>query len=399
MEKVLIIHHSEIALKRKKRSFFEKKLADNIRYVLGKSLKLVRDENRLVINNPPEPLDDLMNRVRKVFGVSHVGAGFRCEPSVEAISETVLKTLAESNATTIAIDVKRSYKQHPFTSQHVRIHLSRLVEKQLGVKTDRKSEAELNVEITRNNAYVYLKKLKGFDGLPVGSSGTVLSLLSGGIDSAVASLLMMRRGCRVDFLHIHSYRSSQEALEAKMSKVVEKLTEYGLRTKLYMASFAPFYRTVLTNPSRLELLLFRKYILKTAEQIARTDGYDAIVLGDSLAQVASQTLSNIVAVRPSTDVLVFRPLIGFAKNDIVELADKFEITNLVQKSYKDCCSIVARHPATAASFEEVEDEWTKLGLDNAVEQTLKNIETHIYTIKAGDVTLSSKPAIQQALDG
>jgi thiamine biosynthesis protein ThiI len=225
--------------------------------------------------------------------------------------------------------------------------------------------------------------VEGYGGLPVGSSGKVLSLVSGGVDSAVATLLVMRRGCRASLLHFHSYRSAEEALQAKMYGLVKELTEYGLKMRLYMASFTPFYRVVLEKPSRLELLLFRKYMLKVAEKIAAERGYRAVVLGDSLAQVASQTLANIIAVKPQLNIEVFRPLIGLSKTEIFGLAERFGILEIVQKPYKDCCSIVASRPVTKADPEDVEEEWNRLGLESAVEETLKNIEEYVSTYRAG----------------
>jgi len=383
MEKVVVVHHSEIVLKGRKRSWFEQKLADNIHYVLGKEVHVRSDENRLVLYWDSDKLEEAVEKVSKVFGVSHAAIAFRCNPTIEEISELALQTLKDKGLNMVAIDVKRSYKKHGFTSQDVRHFLGRLIAERLGIHVDRAAENFLYVEITRDNAYVYLNKVRGFGGLPVGTSGKVLSLLSGGIDSAVASVLMMRRGCRVDFLHFHSYRTSEEALEAKMKDLVMKLAEYGLKTRLYMASFTPFYKRVFSSSSRYELLLFRKYMLEVAGKIAEDEGYRALVLGDSLGQVASQTLENIAAVKPSSEVGIFRPLIGMGKDEIIELADRFSLTSIVQRKYKDCCSIVAVRPTTHANAEEVEGEWRRLDLHEAVDETLQGLEKYLCTLKAG----------------
>ena len=383
MERAVVIHHSEIVIKGRKRSYFETILSENIRYVLGPNIEVVRDENRLVILNPHDTLEPMVEKLRKVFGVSHVGVGYRTEPSYEKIDEAVRLALAEARPRNIAFDVKRSYKKHPFTSREIRVRLSKMARDELGIEVSGEAEATARVEITRQNAYVYVRRVEGYGGLPVGSSGRVLSLVSGGVDSAVATLLVMRRGCRVDLLHFHSYRSAEEALQAKMSELVRELTAYGLKLRLYMASFTPFYRVVLEKPSRLELLLFRKYMLRVAERIALEKGYRAVVLGDSLAQVASQTLANIIAVKPSLGIEVFRPLIGMGKTEIYRLAETFGIVEAVQRPYKDCCSIVARHPVTEADLEEVEGEWNSLGLESAVEETVKNLEEYVSTYRAG----------------
>ncbi|MEM4345947.1 MAG: THUMP domain-containing protein [Candidatus Caldarchaeum sp.] len=383
MERVLVVHHSEIVLKGMKRSYFEMKLADNIRQVLGRGVCLVRDENRLVLCNPSTSAVELL---RKMFGVSHLGVGYRCSPEAGEISETALKVL-DPPPPAVDIDVKRSYKQHPFTSQQLRRQLAEIVRTRLGVEVC-KNEKKLYVEVTKSNAYLYVEKVRGFGGLPVGSSGNVLCLLSGGVDSATASVLLMRRGCRVDFLHFHSYRSSQEALEMKMKELVERLTLYGLRTRLYMADFTPFYRIVLESRTRLELLLFRKYMLETASKIVEHGGYRAVALGDSLAQTASQTIVNIAAVKTSADVPVFRPLIGMGKDEIIELAGRYGLLDAVQKQYKDCCSILARHPATSADWRSVEEKWVELGVEKAVDETLERVQVFGCTFKAGVFRLS-----------
>jgi thiamine biosynthesis protein ThiI len=374
MERAVVVHHSEIVLKGRKRSCFETLLLDNIRYVLGPGMEVVRDENRLVIFNPPEQPEPLVEKLRKVFGVSHIGVGYRTEPRPEKIIDVARLVLEETRPKSIVFDVKRSYKQHPFTSQDIRLRLSKMARDELGIDVGGEAEATARVEITRQNAYVYVRRGEGYGGLPVGSSGKVLSLVSGGVDSAVATLLVRRRGCRASLLHFHSYRSAEEALQAKM---------YGLKMGLYMASFTPFYRVVHEKPSRLELLLFRKYMLKVAEKIAAERGYRAVVLGDSLAQVASQTLANIIAVKPQLNIEVFRLLIGLSKTEIFGLAERFSILEIVQKPYKDCRSIVASRPVTKADPEDVEEEWNRLGLESAVEETLKNIEEYVSTYRAG----------------
>ncbi|MEM0349065.1 MAG: tRNA uracil 4-sulfurtransferase ThiI [Candidatus Caldarchaeum sp.] len=389
MEAAIVIHHSEIALKGRKRGYFETKLVDNIKYVLGRGTPVFRDENRLVIMPFTGDGGETVEKLRKIFGIHNVGVGVRVEPTVDEIEKAVHHVVEKEQLTSLWLEVKRSYKGHPFTSQELHKTLvSNLV--QHGLQISKNSGHMMRVEVTEKNAYVYAHIVKGFGGLPVDSSGRVLALLSGGVDSAVASLLLMKRGCRVDFLHLHSYRTSDEAVKEKIGAVVEKLTEYNLKSILYTASFTPFYKHVWDKKTRQEIVLFRRYLLRVAEEIALSHGYRALVLGDSLAQVASQTLPNISAVGQPR-IPIFRPLIGLDKAEIIELAEKYGIFETVSKPYKDCCSIIARHPATKTDSRRVEKEWQLFGLDAAVEQTLQEIEVYRCTLRAGLHKLSPQP--------
>ena len=389
METAVVIHHSEIALKGRKRGYFETKLVDNIKYVLGRGTPVYRDENRLAIIADNLVPEEAVEKLRKIFGIHSIGIGVRVEPTVDEIENAVHHVVEKESLTSLWLEVKRSYKGHPFTSQELRRMLATsLVQRGLQISKD--SGQLMRVEVTEKNAYVYARVVRGFGGLPVDSSGRVLSLISGGVDSAVASLLLMKRGCRVDFLHLHSYRTSDEAVDEKIGELVEKLTEYNLKSTLYTASFTPFYKHIWDKRTRLEIVLFRRYLLRVAEEIALSRGYRALVLGDSLAQVASQTLPNIVAVGQPR-IPIFRPLIGLDKSEIIELAQKYGVLETVSKPYKDCCSLIARHQATKADSRSVEREWQLFGLDAAVEKTLQEIEVYRCTLRAGLHKVSPQP--------
>ncbi|MEM4641795.1 MAG: tRNA uracil 4-sulfurtransferase ThiI [Candidatus Caldarchaeum sp.] len=389
METAIVIHHSEIALKGRKRGYFERKLVDNIKYVLGRGTPVYRDENRLAIIPGDLVSEEVVEKLRKIFGVHSVGIGVRVEPTVDEIKNAVHYVVERERLESVWLEVKRSYKGHPFTSQELRRTLATSLA-QRGLQVSKNSGQMMKVEVTEKNAYVYARIVKGFGGLPVDSSGRVLSLLSGGVDSAVASLLLMKRGCRVDFLHLHSYRTSDEAVNEKIGEVVEKLTEYNLKSTLYTASFTPFYKHIWDKKTRLEIVLFRRYLLTVAEEIALSRGYRALVLGDSLAQVASQTLPNIIALGQPR-IPIFRPLIGMDKTEIIELAQKYGILESVSKPYKDCCSLIARHQATKADSRFVEREWQLFGLDAAVQKTLQEMEVYRCTLRTGLRKVSPQP--------
>jgi thiamine biosynthesis protein ThiI len=231
------------------------------------------------------------------------------------------------------------------------------------------------VELAGGKAYLYFERIKGLGGLPVGVSGKVLSLLSGGLDSPVAAWLMMKRGCHVDFLHLHALRDAQEVRESKVFEIFRHLSAFCKDSKLFVAPYYKFLEKALNAPIKLELVLFRKFMLKLAEVLAKREGYLGIVTGDSIGQVASQTLRNIWSAQRGLDLPVYRPLLTYDKEEIIRLAKQIGTYELSLKEYKDCCSIIARHPETSSKPEIVQEIWDKLGLDDAVNETLLLIET------------------------
>ena len=373
-----ILHYSEIALKGANRGFFERILLNNCKQVLGGGFRVFKDESRVVVESLGEVDESpILERLRKLLGVASVGVGVRCEPTVEAMVAAAVmeaRKLGRAKAR-FAVEARRSYKLHPFTSLDLSKKIAEAISKELGWSVDLKNpEVRVYVEAGMHNAYVYLKRLKGFGGLPVGSSGALLSLLSGGVDSAVASWMMMQRGCRIDYLHLHAYRDSGEVMQTKIPRLVEKLTEYGIRSRLFLASFMPFYQRAIDAPPRYELILFRHYLLRVAERLVKREGLGAIVTGDSLGQVASQTLQNLATAQTGIETMVLRPLIGMDKESITQKAREIGVYEVAAQEYKDCCSIVSRHPHTHVRREKLEELWEKLGLEDSVEETVETVE-------------------------
>ena len=389
---VYILHYSEIALKGGNRGFVERVLLNNCRRVLGIGFNVFKDESRIIVE-PPAGVDEgaVAERLRKIIGVAAVGVGARCEPTAEAIVEKAVEEARKLNTKQVrfAVEATRSYKKHPYTSLDLRRKVADAVLNELGWVVDLKNpDVEIYVEAGMRNAYVYLRRFKGFGGLPVGSSGRVLSLLSGGVDSAVASWMMMQRGCRIDYLHLHAYRDSNEVMGSKIPKLINKLTEYGIKSRIFLASFTPFYQRVLNAPPRLELILFRHYLLRVAEKITDKKRLQAIVTGDSLGQVASQTLQNLETAQTGIGKLILRPLIGMPKEAIIQKAREIEVLDIALQEYKDCCSIVSRHPATSVKPETLLSLWDELGLDEAVEETVDAVTVFTAEMDKGLMKLS-----------
>jgi|YelNatPaOPRAMG01_1025707.scaffolds.fasta_scaffold42262_3 thiamine biosynthesis protein ThiI len=375
MGRVCVIHYSEIGLKGRNRPFFEKMLAENVRRLLSGIVdsKVRRIQGRLVLPlNGADP-QRVEEGLMKVFGISWFTFATIAEPNVESIGRTVVEEASQvvKPGEPIKVEVKRADKSFPATSLELSRILGRMLVEKLGVSVSLKNPSKkIYVEVLSKEAYVFTEKKRGLGGLPVGSSGRVLSLLSGGIDSPIASYLMMKRGCRVSYLHFHPFHDNAEAENSKIMEIVRKLLPYSGETTVTFTPSYEFQIATVNVPAKYDLILFRRFMFKVAERIAEAEGAKALVTGESLAQVASQTLENIVAASRGLRIPVFRPLIAFDKEEIVNVAKKIGTYELSIKPYKDCCSIIARHPETRAKLEIVEKLERQIDLDSVVSRSI-----------------------------
>ncbi len=379
--KAVLVHYGELALKGKNRKDFEERLVRNIKLAIGKGvLKQVnRLEGRMVLfpnsqNKKTEAL--ITERLSKVLGLSWFSFADVCAPDVGKIKSSVLKAGKGKldKKKTFKVDTTRAYKKFPHNSMEMNGMLGEaLIEKfKPNVSLDN-PDVTVFVEITKDWAFVYTDKVRCSNGLPVGSSGRVLVLLSGGIDSPVAAWLMMKRGCSVDYLHIHAMRESKDLENTKIREILEKLHEYDPRSKLYAVPYHEFDIRAQGAPSEYNLILFRRFMLRVAERLAKEIKVSAIVTGDNLAQVASQTLESITVADEAVDIPIFRPLLAYNKEDTINLARKIGTYELSIKPYKDCCSIVAKHPTTKPKLDKTKKFESKIKIDSIVRKCFKSV--------------------------
>ncbi|MBI4918854.1 7-cyano-7-deazaguanine synthase, partial [archaeon] len=229
------------------------------------------------------------------------------------------------------------------------------------------------IELTKK-AYIYTEKIQAHGGLPVGSSGKVICLLSGGIDSPVAAWLAMRRGCKVDFLHFHTFQENKQVLGTKIENLVKKLNEYQGRSRLFLIPYHIYQFESLNTNERIDLVLFKNFILRMAQEIAIKEDYKAIITGDNLGQVASQTLQNLQATSYCVNTLILRPVITYTKDEIIKLAQEIGVYEESIKEYKDCCSILSKKPLTRASIEQVESALGKIDIKEITNKSLEKLE-------------------------
>jgi thiamine biosynthesis protein ThiI len=363
---MLLVRYSEIALKGENRGIFEAKLIENIRGKLPK-VKIERDTCSILIHS------DDFSRLNEIFGISWFAKVEDAETDLEKIKSKVLEILKQKKPKTFRITANRSDKTFPMKSQDLAREIGKICEEK-GFSVELKNaELEIFIDVLKKRTIIYAEKHEGLGGLPLGSSGKVLCLLSGGIDSPVAAFLIAKRGCTVDFLHFFALRSKEDVEQTKIPKLVAYLEKFCGKSKLILAPTIDFQLAVMEK-GEYELQLFRKFILKVAEKIVKENNYSAIVLGDNLNQVASQTLENMTVIQSGISAPIFRPLLTFDKQEIIDLAKKIGTYDLSVEQYKDCCSIIARKPKTKVKVEKLSELEKDIDLNCLVEKTIDQID-------------------------
>lgn len=353
MKRFILCHYHEIALKKKNRLFFENLLCRNIQEALrGLPFESVhRLFGRVVVAlSPDSPAPDLVKRLRHVFGIASYSPAWACEASLEAMKEALWELVKQKgDFETFRIHARRADKKFPLSSPVMNRELGTLISEKTG-KRARMKDPDLTcfVHVVDRRAFIYFERLDGPGGLPVSSAGKVVVLMSGGIDSPVAAYKMMRRGCRVIFVHFHSFPHTTPESQEKVRDLVRLLSRYQHRSRLYLIPFAEAQRRIVAmTPPETRVILYRRLMLRAAERVARRERAQALVTGDSIGQVASQTLPNLAVISKAAKLPLFRPLIGEDKEEIISLARGLGTYEISIRPDQDCCSLfVPRHPET-----------------------------------------------------
>ena len=369
---VTLIHYGELSLKGRNRSLFEIKLQENIQIMTGG--KVLRQRGRFVMEGGnPEALS-------RVFGISWYASAYVVDKDYESILKAVLKRVGGiiEGKTDFGVNANRSDKGFPMPSMELASRIGSEVAARFGLPVNLKNPSlRINIEIA-DRVYIYFDRIEGLRGFPIGVSGKVLSLLSGGIDSPVSSFLMMKRGCRVDFIHFHVFSDNNKVFGSKMEELARALDSYQGTSRLHLVPYYPFEMALLGagDVKGHELILFRRFMARVACRVAAADGCQALVTGDSLGQVASQTMENIALFREAASLPVFQPLIAFDKQEIVDYAKKIGTYDVSIADYKDCCSIVSSGPRTRANRRRVEELEKAMNIESVFGQTMELITIH-----------------------
>lgn len=372
----VIAHYQELALKGKNRPWFLRQLIHNVRGALaGLDVQRVRTPmGRIeVVLGPGAVWDDVRVRMSRVFGLANFAIAGRSTLDIEALGDAIVRDLPAGPVASFRIAVRRADKRFPIPSPLVERELGARVVAARGWKVDLSSPAlVIGVEILPDEAFYYYGKLPGAGGLPVHTGGRVAVLLSGGIDSPVAAWRMMRRGCAATFIHFHSYPFLSRTSQDKARKLARVLTEYQLDSRLFLVPFGELQRQItLSVPGAMRVIVYRRLMLKIAARVARDERARALVTGDSVGQVASQTIENLSVIDPATDMLVFRPLVGADKEEIIAVAERIGTYGISIEPDEDCCTLFTpRHPVTRARMDEVEHVERDLPIEAMVSAAL-----------------------------
>jgi tRNA uracil 4-sulfurtransferase len=355
----LIVRYHEIALKGRNRPFFVERLADNLRWVLsdfpGVTVQPV--SSRISVQLPDEaPWETVRDRVETVFGVANFSRAGEVPADLEALKRAAVEGLQGARFGSFRVTTRRSDKSFPRNSGEIDREVGAAVHTATGVRVDLENpELTVWVEVLRDRILYSFDKHPGPGGFPVGTSGRVLALLSGGIDSPVAAWRMMKRGCRVVLAHFHAFPLLDRSTIDKTRELARILTRWQLRTRLLQVPFGPVQQAVVAAcPAPLRVVLYRRFMVRIAEGLARRHRARALVTGESLGQVASQTLDNMLVIGEAARGAVLRPLVGMDKEEITAQARRIGTFAVSTLPDQDCCQLfVPRHPATAARPEDV----------------------------------------------
>jgi tRNA uracil 4-sulfurtransferase len=388
--KSVVVHYQEIALKGRNRPWFVARLVRNLRDATAdldvRAVRALMGRIEVVLG-PAAEWPAISERLSRVFGVGNFARAGRTTTDVEEIARRILadleadKQLAHSPPATFRVSARRADKRYPLTSPQIEREVGGRIKMARGWRVDlEQPELTIRLEMLTSEAFYFFGKEPGAGGLPVGTSGRVVCLLSGGIDSPVAAWRMMKRGCRVHFVHFHSYPILSRASQEKARELARLLTAYQLRSRLCLVPFGEVQQqVVLSVPPPLRVVVYRRLMLRIAERIARTWRAKALVTGEVVGQVASQTLENLSVIGSVAELPVLRPLIGMDKEEIMAAAQRLGTYPVSIIPDQDCCTLFTpRHPSTKARPGEVEAAEAALPLAAMVESAATTAVTEDF---------------------
>ncbi len=395
----VLVHYAEIALKGLNRASFENKLVSNIKQVLNKhniNVEIEKVETRLLLHiknksaKTKQANKELITKLLAITpGISDFAFVELCNVNFDEIKQRFfdlfVNAYKQEKFDAFCIEVKRSYKQFPLTSLQIKTELAKFIKKRCSfdVNVDLKNGKKFYVEITKKYAILYSHKHKGIGGLPVSTAGKIVALISGGIDSPVAAFLAMKRGCSIVAVHFHNFTKSSGIVKDKVVRIIKQLSNVA-NIKLYMVPFKELQFSIIAGVKpKYRMLVYRFVMMKIANKIAQSEKAKAIVTGDSIGQVASQTLSNLNCIYQASDLAVLTPLIAYNKQEITQLAKMIGTYDLSIMPYEDCCSLmIAKHPATNAKPEIVEQFYNylcdKFNLKKLEDDAIKKAKIYVF---------------------
>ncbi len=383
MEQVLLVRYGEIHLKGLNRPFFERKLIDGINNALaGFHAKVRRDQGRIyVFGIAAESVEDACDALTRVFGVHSVSPAVAVEKDWDTILDTaacMVEAATEGRKTTFKVFSRRADKGFPLNSEMINRELGHaLLQRFPHLSVDvHAPELKVCVEI-REQAFIYAREIMGAGGMPTGTAGRAALLISGGIDSPVAGYLMAKRGLTLSAVHFYSYPYTSERARDKVVELARIISRYAGPVRLHLVPFTEIQLAIYEKcPEKETTILMRRLMMRMAETLARQDGALALITGEALGQVASQTLESLAVTDDAVSMPVFRPLIGFDKDDIVAVAKRIGTFETSILPYEDCCTVfVPQHPVTKPKVEKLRESEAMVDFSPMIAAALEKTET------------------------
>jgi thiamine biosynthesis protein ThiI len=381
----ILCHYAEVGLKLGNRRFFENWLRQNIKAALNRTIPnkkftVQRLYGRIMIELDDDPIinqEEITQALSNTFGLAYFAFAKYVAQEIKGIREMALAALQDKEFDTFKIKTRRPDQQFLFTAQQVNEDVGAFILSKMD-KTVQLKDPDITcyIDIVQGAVYIYTEKIPGPGGLPTGANGKVVGLLSGGIDSPVASILAMKRGAAVTFVHFHSVPLTTEESIEKVKQITTVLSHYQSRIHLYLVALTPIQKEIMVKTKeKYRIILYRRFMFRIAEIIARKEKARALVTGESLGQVASQTLDNIAVIEAVNSMPILRPLIGLDKLEIINLAKDYGTYDISILPDQDCCSLfLPKHPATKAKKQFIEAEEENLAVDNLVQDAIDSIE-------------------------
>lgn len=379
MKKVILIKYGELTTKKDNRTFFIKTLRNNILDKLSDyNIAVTDDYYRMFIEVNEDDIDSITSKLKCIFGIHEIAVCYKDENvTEEEIKKVSLMVMKEEDFCTFKVETKRSDKSFPVKSMDMNNIIGSLILKNIECKVDvHNPEIILNIEIRREGFYIYTKGIKCLGGYPVGTLGRGLLMLSGGIDSPVAGYMTIKRGVELYYLYFESRPHTSIEARNKVRDLARKLENYNTNGKLMVVNFTKIQETIYKNLDTTYLItIMRRMMYRIAERVAKKNKCLAIVNGESVGQVASQTLASMIAVNDVTNYPILRPLCSFDKLDIIEISKKIDTYDISILPYEDCCTVfVPRHPVINPNLKHIYSEEAKIDFDTLINEAVNTIE-------------------------
>lgn len=390
----VVVHYQEIALKGRNRPWFIARLVRNIKTATS-DLNVTRVLTKMgrieIILGGPDAWEPVAERLRHVFGIANFSRAALVPLDIDGIAKAILDDLGDVRVSTFRVSAKRADKRFPLTSPQIEREVGGRIKEAKGWTVDLDNpEFTIHVEALTGEAFYHFGKNTGPGGMPTGVSGRVVALLSGGIDSPVACYRLMKRGCRVIPVHFHSYPILSRASQEKVRELAALLTRYQQFTRLHMVAFGEIQQQVMLSvPPPLRVVIYRRLMLRIAQGIAEKSHAGALVTGEVIGQVASQTLENMATIGSVSALPVFRPLIGMDKDEITAEAQRLGTFPISIIEDQDCCQLFTpKHPATKARREDIEGAERALPIDDFVRQAVESAVVEDFSYPGAKIALS-----------